>query len=63
VIAALVWSSGDRLTLTAEAGMMVTRRDPSGTVTLPRGLISFPLPIWRRRRGRWWTGQGDQPLA
>ena len=34
-IAALGWQGGDRLTLTAEAGVMVARRDPGGMVTVP----------------------------
>ena len=29
-VAALGWRGGDRLTLTAEAGVMVARRDPGG---------------------------------
>ena len=38
VTGALGWRGGDRLTLTAEAGVVVIRRDPAGLVTLP------PLP-------------------
>jgi hypothetical protein len=34
-IAALGWRGGDRLTLTAEAGVMIARRDPGGMVTVP----------------------------
>jgi hypothetical protein len=34
-IAALGWRDGDRLTLTAEAGVMVARRDPDGMITVP----------------------------
>jgi len=34
VTGALGWRAGDRLTLTAEAGVVVIRRDPSGLVTL-----------------------------
>ena len=37
VTGALGWRGGDRLTLTAEAGVVVIRRDPSGLVTLPPG--------------------------
>jgi hypothetical protein len=33
VTGALGWRGGDRLTLTAEAGVVVIRRDPSGLVT------------------------------
>ena len=35
VTGALGWRGGDRLTLTAEAGVVVIRRDPAGLVTLP----------------------------
>ena len=35
VISALGWRGGDRLTLTADAGVMVARRDPDGMVTVP----------------------------
>jgi hypothetical protein len=34
-IAALGWRGGDRLPLTAEAGVMFARRDPGGMVTVP----------------------------
>ena len=34
-IAALSWRGGDRLTLTADAGVMIARRDPGGLVTMP----------------------------
>ena len=40
VTGALGWRGGDRLTLTAEAGVVVIRRDPSGMVTLPPGPAS-----------------------
>jgi hypothetical protein len=36
VISALGWRGGDRLTLTADAGVVTARRDPGGIVTLPR---------------------------
>ena len=32
---ALGWQPGDRLTLTASAGMVIAGRDPGGMVTLP----------------------------
>jgi hypothetical protein len=32
---ALGWQPGDRLTLTASAGVVIARRDPAGMVTLP----------------------------
>ena len=48
-IAALGWRSGDRLTLTAEAGVMIARRDPGGMVTVPaRPRIMIPAPLRRR---------------
>ena len=34
-IAALSWRGEDRLTLTADAGVMIARRDPGGLVTVP----------------------------
>lgn len=42
IIRALGWRGGDRLTLTADAGMMVARRDPRGTRSLGH------LPRWHR---------------
>jgi hypothetical protein len=36
VTSALGWRGGDRLTLTAEAGVVLARRDPGGMVTLHR---------------------------
>ena len=35
VMSALGWRGGDRLTLTADAGVVTARRDPGGMVTLP----------------------------
>ena len=34
-IAALGWRGGDRLTVTADAGVMIARRDPGGMMTVP----------------------------
>ena len=49
VTSALGWRGGDRLTLTAEAGVVVTRRDPSGLVTLPpRSCVPIPAALRRR---------------
>jgi hypothetical protein len=49
VTSALGWSGGDRLTLTAEAGVITARRDPGGMVTLPaRAYIAIPAPLRRR---------------
>ena len=35
VTSALGWRGGDRLTLTADAGVVTARRDPGGMITLP----------------------------
>jgi hypothetical protein len=35
VTAALGWRGGDRLTLTADTGVVVARRDPGGMITMP----------------------------
>ena len=49
VTSALGWSGGDRLTLTAEAGVVTARRDPGGMVTLPaRAYIAIPAALCRR---------------
>jgi hypothetical protein len=43
------WRGGDRLTLTAEGGMMITRRDPGGMVTVPgRPYVVIPAALRRR---------------
>ncbi len=48
-IAALGWRGGDRLTVTAEAGVMIARRDPGGMVTVPsRPYMVIPAPLRRR---------------
>ena len=49
VTAALGWSGGDRLTLTADAGVVTARRDPGGMITLPaRACIAIPAALRRR---------------
>ena len=49
VTGALGWRGGDRLTLTAEAGVVVIRRDPSGLVTLPpRSCVPIPAALRNR---------------
>jgi hypothetical protein len=59
VTSALGWSGGDRLTLTAEAGVITARRDPGGMITLPaRAYIAIPAAL-RRRCG---LRPGDQVL-
>ena len=48
VTSALGWSGGNRLTLTADAGV-ITARDPGGMVTLPdRSYIAIPAALRRR---------------
>jgi hypothetical protein len=49
VTGALGWRGGDRLTLTAEAGVVVIRRDPAGLVTLPPR-SGVPIPAALRHR-------------
>src|ERR1700722_4265603 len=49
VISALGWRGGDRLTLTADAGVVTARRDPGGMITLPgRAYIAIPAALRRR---------------
>lgn len=49
VTSALGWRGGDRLTLTAEAGVVTARRDPGGMITLPgRAYIAIPAALRRR---------------
>lgn len=49
VISALGWRGGDRLTLTADAGVVTARRDPGGMVTVPgRAYIAIPAALRRR---------------
>jgi AbrB family looped-hinge helix DNA binding protein len=46
---ALGWRPGDRLTLTAAAGVVIARRDPGGMVTLPaKPYIVIPAALRRR---------------
>jgi len=48
-IAALGWRGGDRLTVIAEAGVMIARRDPGGMVTVPtRAYVVIPAALRRR---------------
>jgi bifunctional DNA-binding transcriptional regulator/antitoxin component of YhaV-PrlF toxin-antitoxin module len=49
VIAVLGWQPGDRLTLTATAGVVTARRDPGGMVTMPsKPYLSVPAALRRR---------------
>lgn len=46
VAGALGWRGGNRLTLAAEAGVVVIRRDPSGLVTMPpRSCVPIPAAV------------------
>ena len=45
-IAALGWRGGNRLTVTAEAGVMIARRDPRGMVTVPALFRSKLVSGW-----------------
>ena len=46
---ALGWQPGDRLTLTAAAGVVLTRRDPGGMVTMPaKPYLVIPAALRRR---------------
>ena len=49
VLTALGWAGGDRLTLTAEAGVVTARRDPGGMVTVTgRAYLVIPAALRRR---------------
>ncbi len=49
VVAALGWRHGDRLTLTASAGVVIARRDPAGMVIMPaRPYLAIPASLRRR---------------
>ena len=49
VTSALGWRGGDRLTLTADAGIITVRREPGGMITLPgRCCIAIPAALRRR---------------
>ena len=59
VITALGWAGGDRLTFTADAGVVTARRDPGGMLTLPASTyLTIPAAL-RRRCG---LEAGDQVL-
>ena len=58
-MAALGWRGGDRLTLTADAGVMLARPDPTGMVTVPpQPCLVIPVAL-RQRCG---LRAGDQVL-
>ena len=59
ITGALGWHAGDRLTLTADAGVVIARRDPDGMVIMPaKPYIVIPAALRRRCRLR----PGDQVL-
>src|SRR5579862_1527717 len=59
IVTALGWAGGDRLTLTAQAGVVTARRHPGGMVTLPASAyITIPAAL-RHRCG---LEPGDQVL-
>jgi len=48
IITALGWAGGDRLTFTADAGVVTVRRDPGGMVTLPASTyLTIPAALRR----------------
>ena len=49
VTGVLGWQPGDQLTLTADAGVVLARRDPGGLVTMP-GKPYLVIPAALRRR-------------
>ncbi len=49
IISMLGWRPGDRLTLTAAAGVVIARRDPDGMVTMPtKPYIAIPASLRHR---------------
>ena len=51
VTSALGWQPGDRLTLTAAAGVVTARRDPDGLITMPAKPYVMIPAVLRRRCG------------
>jgi hypothetical protein len=57
ITGALGWQSGDRLTLTAAAGVIIARRGPDGMVTMPtKPYVMVPAALGRRC----WLRPGDR---
>jgi bifunctional DNA-binding transcriptional regulator/antitoxin component of YhaV-PrlF toxin-antitoxin module len=45
----LGWRPGDRLTMTADVGVVLARRDPYGMITVPaRGTVAIPAALRHR---------------
>jgi len=48
ITSALGWQPGDRLTVTAAAGVVIARRDPAGMVTMPaKPYVAIPAALRR----------------
>jgi hypothetical protein len=59
VTSVLGWRAGDRLTLTAAAGVVIASRDPDGMITMPaKPYLAIPAALRRRCRLR----PGDRVL-
>jgi bifunctional DNA-binding transcriptional regulator/antitoxin component of YhaV-PrlF toxin-antitoxin module len=49
IVSVLGWQPGDRLTLTATAGVTIVRRDPGGLVSMPaKPYITIPAALRHR---------------
>jgi bifunctional DNA-binding transcriptional regulator/antitoxin component of YhaV-PrlF toxin-antitoxin module len=49
IVGVLGWRPGDRLTLTAAAGVVIARRDPGGLVTMPaKPYLTIPAALRHR---------------
>jgi hypothetical protein len=62
ITSALGWHAGDRLTLTAAAGVVTARRDPDGMVTMPsKPYIAIPAALAASARVgmELWCGEAE----